>query len=102
MVSALRAVSMMGGMNDTRADPKGILVLRRYQPHAAGAASAPAKPRVVFSFDLTRADGMFVADEFALQDGDIVMATQAPATTLQRVLGLFGGVLGAGRAVSNL
>ena len=101
-VSALRAVSMMGGMNDQRADPKGILVLRRYDAHPRAATAQPPKPYVVFSFDLTRADGMFVADEFLLQDGDIVMATQAPATTVQRVLGLFGGFLSIGRAATSL
>jgi len=101
-VTALRAVSMMGGMNDLRADPKGILVLRRYDMSSGLSHMPPPKPHVVFSFDLTRADGMFVADEFVLQDGDIVMATQAPATSAQRVIGLFGGFLNIGRAVSNL
>lgn len=101
-VSALRAVSMMGGMNDMRADPKGILVLRRYDASAPGTLARPPKPHVVFSFDLTRADGMFVADEFMLHDGDIVMATQAPATTAQRVIGLFGSFLNIGRAAASL
>ncbi len=99
-VSALRALSMMGGMADLRADPRGILVLRRYR--AALVGHGPSAARVVFSFDLTRAGGMFSADEFALQDGDIVMATQAPATTTQRVLALFGAFLGAGQSVRNL
>lgn len=101
-VSALRAISMMGGMADTRADPRGILVLRTY-PQSSGAQSGRSgHNRVVFSFDLTSADGMFNADEFALYDGDIVMATQAVATSTQRVLNLMGGFLGFGRTVSNL
>jgi polysaccharide export outer membrane protein len=97
-VSALRALSLMGGMADTRADPRGILVLRRYAASGQGAPSA----RVVFSFDLTNADGMFSADEFLLQDGDIVMATQAPATTTARVLSLLGAAIGVGRAAQSL
>lgn len=101
-VSALRAVSMMGGMADTRADPKGILVLRRYPVVQSGRSYPPPNERVVFSFDLTHAEGLFSADDFALQDGDLVMATQAPATTTQRVLGLFGAFLGTGRALSSL
>lgn len=101
-VSALRAVSMTGGMNDARADPKGILVLRRYPTGQVGHADGPPKERVVFSFDLTRADGLFSADDFALQDGDVLLATQAPATTTQRVLGLFGALLGTGRALDGL
>lgn len=101
-LSALRAVSLMGGIADNRADPRGLLVLRRYSPHAIAQANGPAKPKVVFSFDLTKADRLFAADQFLLQDGDVVLATQAPATTTQRVLGLFGSFVGAGRAVSNL
>lgn len=97
-VSALRALSLMGGMADTRADPRGILVLRRYPLLDHGAPAA----RVVFSFDLTNADGMFSADEFLLQDGDIVMATQAPATTTARVLALLGAAIGVGRVAQNL
>lgn len=101
-VSALRAISMMGGMADQRADPKGILVLRQYEQSQVNQPDGPSKDRVIFSFDLTTADGLFSADDFALADGDVLMATQAPATNVQRVLGLFGSILGAGRTISNL
>lgn len=101
-VSALRALSMMGGMTDTRADPRGILVLRSYPLVAGGQPYGSDHTRVVFSFDLTNAEGLFNADEFALQSDDIVMATQAPATTTTRVLALMGGFFGFGRSVSNL
>lgn len=101
-VSALRAISMMGGMNDARADPRGILVLRSYPDTGRMQAYGSTVNRVVFSFDLTSADGMFNADEFALQDGDIVMATQAVATTTQRVLGLMGSFFSFGRAATSL
>lgn len=101
-LSALRAVSLMGGIADNRADPRGLLVLRRYSSQAVGRPHGPDKAKVVFSFDLTKADRLFAADQFLLQDGDVVLATQAPATTTQRVLGLFGSFVGAGRAVSNL
>ncbi|ATX67407.1 polysaccharide biosynthesis/export family protein [Roseinatronobacter bogoriensis] len=98
-VSALRAISLMGGIADTRADPRGILVLRRYTEAEVARAGGAPNTRVVFSFDLTKADGMFSADEFLIADGDIVLATQAPAVTTQRVLTLFGAILGFGRAV---
>lgn len=101
-VTALRAVSMMGGLADNRADPRGILVLRRYPPDYQSRPTPPPDRRVVFSFDLTGADGLFSADEFALQNGDIVLATQSPGTTTQRVLGLFGAVVGTGRLINEL
>lgn len=101
-VSALRAISLMGGIADTRADPRGILVLRRYSEQATLRPDGPPNTRVVFSFDLTSADGMFSADEFLIEHEDIVLATQAPAVSTQRVLGLFGAFLGFGRAVRTL
>ncbi len=45
---------------------------------------------------------MFSADEFLIADGDILLATQAPAVTTQRVLALFGAMLGFGKAVGTL
>lgn len=101
-VSVLRAVSLMGGIADTRADPRGVLVLRRYSESETQRVNGPPNTHVVFSFDLTTADGVFSADEFFIQDNDIVLATQAPTASAQRVLGLFGAVLGFGRAVSSL
>ncbi|TVP74024.1 MAG: polysaccharide export protein [Rhodobacteraceae bacterium] len=101
-VSALRAVSLMGGMADTRADPKGLLVLRTYPARQSLQPYGSAHDRVVFSFDLTTADGVFNADAFHLHDGDIVMATQAVATTTTRVLALFQTSLGAGRGIGSL
>lgn len=101
-VTALRAVSMMGGLADTRADPRGILVLRRYPLAAMARPTPPPDQRVVFSFDLTGADGLFSADSFPLQNGDIVLATQSPGTTTQRVLGMFGAFIGTGRVLSEL
>lgn len=101
-LSALRAVSLIGGIADNRADPRGLLILRRYPESAVGKPGGPKKAKVVFSLDLTRADSLFAADQFLLQDGDVVLATQANSPTIQRILGLFGSLLGAGRVASNL
>lgn len=101
-VTALRAISLMGGMNDTRADPRGLLVLRRHPERVTALEGGPGNARVVFSFDLTNATGLFLADEFLLADGDVVMATQAPATTVQRVLSLGGTLLAFQHRINNL
>lgn len=77
-------------------------MLRRYPDDVVNLANGPSNARVVFSFDVTGADGLFSADEFALQSGDIVMATQSPGTTTQRVLGLVGSVVGFGRLAGDL
>lgn len=101
-ISALRAVSMMGGMNAARADPRGILVLRRYPARAIRHPGGPASERVVFSLDLTSADGLFSADEFLLQSGDVVLATEAPVTSTQLVLRMLGDTLVIANRASGL
>ena len=95
-VSALDALSIVGGVSDTRADPQGILILREYSQSAVRAdlGSGPPQTRVVFSLDLTTADGLFSAAKFTLQSGDLVYATESPVTGAQTVFSIFGSVLG--------
>lgn len=95
-VTALEAMSLMGGIQDTRANPKGILVLREYPRSAvvAEGLSGPNKDQVIFSLDLTTADGLFAARNFLINPNDTVLATESPVVALQTVFGLFGSLLG--------
>ncbi len=97
-ISALDAVTMMGGLNDTRGNPRGILILRRYPASALrGDGTGPDKPRVVFTIDLTSADGLFSAGEFRVNPGDLVLATESPVTAAQTILGLIGSAMRVGQ-----
>ena len=104
-ISALDALAIIGGVNDQRADPQGILILREYPASAVSAGErGPRKTRVVFTLDLTTADGLFSARNFHIQPGDLVLATESPVTNTRTVLGLVGagfGLIGAATAVSN-
>ncbi len=100
-VSALKAISMMGGVTDARADPEGVLILRRY-PESELGAGGPRSERVVFTIDLTNADGLFSAGEFQIRNGDVVLATESPASGFQTILGLLGGTIGVTRQTRNL
>ncbi|MFQ6547311.1 polysaccharide biosynthesis/export family protein [Aestuariibius sp. 2305UL40-4] len=97
-ISALDAVSLMGGIQAARGDPQGVLVLREYGPGAIG-PSGPTKQRVVFTIDLTETDGLFSARRFRIQPGDVVLATESPITTTSTIIGLIGSGFGlAGQA----
>ncbi|ETA52822.2 polysaccharide biosynthesis/export family protein [Ponticoccus alexandrii] len=104
-VTALEAVSLMGGINDSRADPEGVLVLREYAAQYIRAdGRGPGMQQVVFTFDLTSADGLFAARQFHIQPGDTVLATESPVTSARTILGLVGSVFGVSSqaaAVSN-
>lgn len=101
-VTALDAMSLIGGINDARGNPKGILVLRDYAPDDLRSdGRGPAKERMVFAIDLTSADGLFSAGEFAIQDKDLVLVTESAITATQTVFSIVTGALGVGSRVSK-
>ncbi|WP_338048919.1 polysaccharide biosynthesis/export family protein [Rhodobaculum claviforme] len=91
-VTALEAVSMIGGVSGDRGAPGGILVLREYAPAAVDpeGVRGPDRDRVVFALDLTTADGLFSARNFTIAPDDLVLVTEAPVTSLRTILGLVG------------
>ncbi len=90
-VSALDAMSMMGGVDERRGNPQGILILREYpQAAVSEGPDGPDKARVVFTLDLTTADGLFSARNFLVRPGDLVLATESPVAATETILSLFG------------
>lgn len=98
-ITALDALSMIGGLNDSRADLNGVMVMRQYPESAVRQrgdqavdqmadpiGDAPRKQQVVFTFDLTSADGLFAAQRFLIQDGDVVLATESPAPVVLQTI----------------
>ena len=105
-VTALDAMALMGGVNQTSANPKGILVLRDYPQSAVRAdGKGPSRDRMVFVLDLTNADGLFSAGEFTIQDRDLVLVTQSELVNTRTIFGLIGSIFGlantADTAITN-
>lgn len=94
-ITGLEALSMMGGLSDARANPKGVLVLREFASKALrGDDAGPQKTQVVFTFDLTSADGLFAARQFQINPLDTVLATESPVVAAQTVSQLLGSMIG--------
>jgi polysaccharide export outer membrane protein len=109
-VSALDALSVIGGITDDRANAQGILVLRQYPASAVrpeiipsegvpddGMNYDPAGPprdRMVFIIDLTSADGLFSAGNFPIMPQDLVYVTESPVNSTRALLGLITAVIG--------
>lgn len=101
-VSALDAVTLIGGLSATRADPKGVLILREYAAKQVRQDGlGPDRTQVVFALDLTSADGLFSAGNFAVQNGDVVLATESPVTSARTVFGLVGQIFGLANQVDG-
>lgn len=95
-VSALDALGLMRGLSDGRANPEGVLVLREYGSRAvrSDGSTGPENERVVFTMDLTTADGLFSAGKFSINPKDVVYATESPVTSARTILGLIGAAIG--------
>ncbi len=92
-VSALDAMAIVGGVNPGRANPEGILVLREYDASQVRTdGSGPPMDRVVFTLDLTSADGLFSAAQFEIQPGDLVYGTESALGSAFTVLNIFNTV----------
>lgn len=102
-VTALDALSLIGGLAADRANAQGILILRAYdQGDVRADGSGPRNARTIFTIDLTSADGLFSAGEFRIQPGDLVYVTESPLIGTRNVLSLIGSVFGLARGAQNL
>ncbi|MBS8225376.1 polysaccharide export protein [Vannielia litorea] len=102
-ISALDAMSLIGGLEDSRANPKGVLILRQYSSRAvrADGISGPENERTVFTIDLTSADGLFSAEKFAIHPEDTVLVTESPVTSARTIFALVGSAVGVSNQLSN-
>lgn len=102
-VTALDAMAIIGGVDSRRGDPGGILILREYPDTAVRPdGTGPAQTRVVFTLDLTSADGLFSARNFHIHSGDLVLVTESPITSAQTIFGLIGSVFGLANQTANI
>lgn len=102
-VSLLEAITIAGGLSSETADPKGIYVIRDETPdHARRILKDPsiqAPTRIVYVLDLTKPDGIFLARDLRMKDGDTVMVTESPYTQATKFLSV---VLTTTNAAENL
>lgn len=102
-ISALDAMSLIGGLSDTRANPKGILILREYPQSAVRQDDkGPDNVRSVFVIDLTTADGLFSAGKFQIRSQDTVLVTESSVAVSSTLLLLLRQLAGATYDISRL
>lgn len=104
-ISAIEALAQVGGLDATRADPTGVFVFRDEPAEVAravlGQPTLTGDTRIVYVLDLTAPNGMFLARDFQMRDGDTIYVTEASAVQWNRQIATLTGALGAtGAAVS--
>jgi polysaccharide export outer membrane protein len=96
-ISAIEAIARVGGLSSLFADPTGVFVFRTETESVArqlvGRPDLVGDQRFVYVLDLTRPNGVFLARDFDIRDGDTVYVTEAPYTQFAKVLGALTGSL---------
>lgn len=94
-ISLAQAVARVGGLQDNRANVKGLFVFRLEDPAALPAAirqGAPLTPEgrvpVIYRIDMANPANFFVMQTFPMRNGDIVYVSNAPLADLQKFVGL--------------
>lgn len=102
-VTALDALSIIGGLAAERANAQGILVLRTYPAAAVRRdGSGPRHIRTIFTIDLTSADGLFSAGAFQIQPNDLIYVTESPLIGTRNIFGVIGSIFGLANQAGNL
>ena len=83
-ITLSQALGRVGGLQDGRANPRGVFLFRWLD------RSNPADLRdpVIYSFDLKDPAVYFMAQQFMMQDGDLIYVTNSPVAELQRFVGI--------------
>ena len=77
-LSLAEALSDANGINEEKANPTGIFVVRQENPND--------KKPTVYQLQMTAVHSMLLAEQFALRPRDIVYVTAAPVTRWNRVI----------------
>lgn len=104
-INALEAIAMVGGLNSNLADPTGVFVLRdEPQSVASRVLGRPVQgdQRVAYVLDLTRPNGLFLARDFLIRDGDTVYVTEAPYVQWQKTLGAITGSAATASTIGSI
>lgn len=104
-INATEAVAMVGGLSTQTADPTGVFVLRDEPAQIASnvlGRTVGGTTRMAYVLDLTQPNGLFLARDFIVRDGDLVYVTEAPYVRWQKTLGAITGATGSARNVQSL
>jgi len=105
-LSALEAIATVGGLNSGLADPKGVFVFRNEPEEIArivlGRNDLVGDQRMIYVLDLTEPNGMFLARDFVIRDGDTVYVTEAPYVQWQKSLSALTGAAGGANSLKNV
>jgi len=96
-ISLAQALARAGGLQDFRADARGVFIFRFEKSDALAWQSPPrttpdGRVPVIYRFDLKAPATFFVAQNFQIQNQDVLYVSNAPGAEFQKFLNLVTSV----------
>jgi polysaccharide export outer membrane protein len=107
-ISLAQGLARAGGLQDTRADARGVFLFRFEDPQAVGpeVAAGPVTPDgkvpVVYRLDLRDPASFLVAQNFPVRNKDVVYVANAPGAELQKFLNILTSSIYSVSSLVNL
>lgn len=89
-----QALGRVGGLQDMRADPRGVFLFRWEKPQLLGSLAQNAQPNadgmvpVIYQADLKQPATFFAAQHFRMRDGDVIYVSNSRVAELQRFVNI--------------
>ncbi len=89
-----QALGRFGGLQDERADPRGVFLFRWERPELVGQPKAEtqnveeSRVPTIYRIDMKRPETFLAAQNFKMRDGDVVYVSNSPTADLQRFVNI--------------
>lgn len=98
-ITLAQALARSGGLQDNRADARGVFIFRYEEPLVLGVAgenpplTPDGKVPVIYRVDLKDPRSFFVAQGFPIRNKDVMYVSNAPAAEFQKFLNILTSVV---------
>ncbi|WP_240309384.1 MULTISPECIES: polysaccharide biosynthesis/export family protein [Sphingomonas] len=101
-----QALGRTAGLQDQRADSRGVFIFRfepveRLRGLTTSALPATGRVPVIYRVDLKNPETYFAAQRFAMKDGDVMYVANSPAAEFQRFVNTIASTVLPGVSVLN-
>jgi polysaccharide export outer membrane protein len=106
-ISLAQALARSGGLDDRRADARGVFVFRFEESDLVGSRNAMQKAAngtipVVYQVDLRDPASFFVTQNFPVQDRDVIYVANSPEAEFQKFLRLVVTIAAPGATLNSV
>lgn len=96
-ISLTQALARAGGVDDERADRRGVFIFRFEDPAGLSwltpiATTVEGRVPVIYQLDLGEPAAFFAAQRFRIENGDVLFVSNAPAAELNKFLRIVSSI----------